>query len=172
VIRGTGFQSRRTPASAVDAMRLGLRRLAHWAGDARALYEMPEAAGSLTPDEPLGRSTQKLESQARPPAGAAHALRLALRRQTHSEPDANTFHQLLQAALGLKAARVYQERCASRYRVRPEGSTPERGISVQHPSLFLKSEKPHPPQGASQMRTHFTICAKRSAASDHGDQRA
>jgi hypothetical protein len=51
------------PASAVDAMRLGLRRRAHWAGDARALYEMPEPTGSLTPGEPLGRTKQKLQAK-------------------------------------------------------------------------------------------------------------
>jgi len=76
-------------------MWLGLRRLAHWAPDACALYEMPEPTGSLTPGEPTGRTKQKRESQARPSTGTANALRLALRSASHGEPDENAFHELL-----------------------------------------------------------------------------
>jgi len=44
----TGIPVRREPASAVDALRLGLRWLAHQPRDARTLYQMPEPAGSFT----------------------------------------------------------------------------------------------------------------------------
>jgi hypothetical protein len=60
----------------------------------------PKRAGSL---RPRGPTMAELASQAWTPARAANAVRLALRRQTHSEPDENTFHQMLQAAVGLKA---------------------------------------------------------------------
>jgi hypothetical protein len=79
----TGIPVRRTPARAVDALRLGPRWLAHQPRDARALYEMPEPAGSRTSGEQLGPTREKLESQAWTLAGAGNALRLALRRQTH-----------------------------------------------------------------------------------------
>jgi hypothetical protein len=45
-----------------DAMRLGLRRLAHQPQDARTLYEMPEPTGSLTSGEQLG-PTRELEAK-------------------------------------------------------------------------------------------------------------
>jgi hypothetical protein len=42
-------------------------------------------------------------SQAQTPTGAANAVRLVPRVQTHGEPDENTFHELHEAAVGLKA---------------------------------------------------------------------
>jgi hypothetical protein len=50
-----------------------------------------------------GPPRKEPESQAWTPAGAANALRLALRLLTHGEPDARAFRRLLQAAVGLKA---------------------------------------------------------------------
>jgi len=90
----------------VDEVRLGLRRLAHQPRDAGTLYEVPETAGRRTPSEPL-RPTQEmeLETQARAPAGAANAVRLALRRPTHGQPDAGAFHELRAAAVGSNSAR-------------------------------------------------------------------
>jgi hypothetical protein len=51
----------RTSPSGVDAVRLGLRRLAHWAPDARTLYKMPEPARRNTQGELLGPTKEKLE---------------------------------------------------------------------------------------------------------------
>ena len=87
----TGIPVRRAAASAVDALRLGLRRLAHQPRDARTLYKMPEPAGGLTAGEQLGPTREKLESQAWTPIGPANALRLAPRVQTHGEPDAGAW---------------------------------------------------------------------------------
>jgi hypothetical protein len=56
-----------------------------------ALHGMREVAGSLGP---LGPTRGELESQARPPAGAASALRLALRHTTHDEPDTRALHHM------------------------------------------------------------------------------
>jgi hypothetical protein len=51
---------------------------AHWARDACALHQMPEPARRPTQSELLKPTQEKLESQARTPAGAANAVRLAL----------------------------------------------------------------------------------------------
>jgi hypothetical protein len=58
--RGAARRSLRR-SSAVDAVRLGLRRMAHWAPDARTLYQMPEPARRLTQSELLGSTKEKLE---------------------------------------------------------------------------------------------------------------
>jgi hypothetical protein len=68
----TGISVRRAPASAVDAMRLGLRRLAHQPRDARALHKMPEAAGTLRPRGPMRELASK---SADGPPGAANGPR-------------------------------------------------------------------------------------------------
>jgi hypothetical protein len=68
-----------SPAGAMDAVRLGLRRMAHWAPDARTLYQMPEPASRITQGELLGSTQEELESQARTPAGAANVVRPAPR---------------------------------------------------------------------------------------------
>jgi hypothetical protein len=47
--------------SAVDAVRLGLRRLAHETPNARTLYQMPEPARSLTQGELLRPTKEILE---------------------------------------------------------------------------------------------------------------
>jgi len=139
-IRRPGFQSRGRPRGRWMLCGWGLRWQAHWSGDARALYEMPEPAGSLTPGEQFGPTREKLESQAWTPAGAANALRLVLWRATHGEPYENAFHPLPQAAVGLKA-----EKCApgargdaGRCRVRADSQYRNGGIYVKAPSLFLK----------------------------------
>jgi hypothetical protein len=66
----------RTPSAdarrAENALRLGLRRLVQWAGDARVLYEIPEATG--------GRTSKNLESQAWTPTAAANCCAVGLRR--------------------------------------------------------------------------------------------
>jgi hypothetical protein len=98
----TGIPVRRTPARAADALRLGLRWLAHQPRDARTLYKMPEPAGSRTSGEQLGPPRGKLESQAWTPAGPANALRLALRRPGHGEPNARALHHMPEAAGGLR----------------------------------------------------------------------
>jgi hypothetical protein len=84
-------------------MRLGLRRLVYGARDARAFYPMPKPADRATPSEPLGSPKDGRETQARTAAGPANAVRLALRCPTHSEPDADAFHQMPPAAAGFKS---------------------------------------------------------------------
>jgi hypothetical protein len=64
---------------------------------------MPEPACGLTSGEQARTDEGKLESQAWTPAGPVNAVRLALRLQTHGEPDARAFRRLLQAAMVLKA---------------------------------------------------------------------
>ena len=76
---------------AANAIWLGLRRLAHWTRDVRALHEVPKTARRLTPSEPIGSTKKELERQARAPIGAANALRLALRRQIHGSRHTGAF---------------------------------------------------------------------------------
>jgi hypothetical protein len=109
----TGIPVRRTPARAVDALRLGLRWLAHQPRDARTLYKMPKPAGGLTSGEQLGPTREKLESQAWTPAGPANALRLALwRRLTARRMWAHFDDGRGRDAAGAAAPSLLVARCA------------------------------------------------------------
>jgi hypothetical protein len=95
----------------------------HGEPDARALHGMPEAAGSRTSGEQLGPTRERLESQAWASAWPANALRLALRLQTHGEPDATALHGMPGAAESLRSASGVPQ-CTGARGVPDGGSTP------------------------------------------------
>jgi hypothetical protein len=80
-----------TPTGAANVMRLCYGSQQYQAQYARALNKMLEPASSLTSGEQLGPTREELESPACTSTGAAIAVRLALRRETHSEPHAGAF---------------------------------------------------------------------------------
>ena len=104
----TRIPVRRTPASAVDALRLGLRWLAHQPRDARTLYKMPGLAGSRTSGEQRGPTRETLKSEAWTPAGPANAAagtdwKSAVYRKVQEEMKANrglTIERMVEAGPG------------------------------------------------------------------------
>jgi hypothetical protein len=126
-----------------------------------------------SPGEPPGRPKQKLERQARPPTGTANAVRLALRNPTHGERDANALHQGLRVPeVGLPNAicarpSPYVRSGGSLRRFEPareeidgDAWTPTGAADEMRLGLRRAAT-------ASRMRTHFTVCAERPAASGH-----
>jgi len=80
-------------------VRLALRRLAHGEPDARALRNMPEAAGSLCPGVPAG---EVLASQARALTETADEMRLGLRRSVYRAQYARALHHVPEGAGGFR----------------------------------------------------------------------
>ena len=73
----TGIPVRRTPASAVDAMRLGLQWLAHEPRDARTLTRCPNRPAALPQVNSSDRRGNNPKAKRGPPIATANAVRLA-----------------------------------------------------------------------------------------------
>jgi hypothetical protein len=158
-----GIPVRQTPARAVDALRLGLRWLAHQPRDARTLYKMPEPAGSLTSSEQLGPTRDKLESQAWTPPGR----RMLCGWRCGSRLTASGMR-----ALGVAAPNPPLARCA---RTSPYARSGRRPSDHGEPASGNPQAKRGRPPGrrmlcgwrcgskltASGMRSHFVNCARR-----------
>jgi hypothetical protein len=119
----SGAERPSTPTNAADEMMLGLRRAAH-EPDAGAFHRSPQMpcgwrrradltgcqmrAHSTTcrkrPGSPLprGPSEEEFESQAGSPAGPPNAMRFALPRPAHGEPEGGALHNVCEAAGGLR----------------------------------------------------------------------